>query len=200
MTELARFRVSLTGWEGAPGLNTIYMSPGTLIGGWDGDSTSAVGDDITSAYADRAGNFIDGVVIQVEPDVAIIDDATGALVNVVTMNDPPSNVTGSATGNAIARGAAICLSLLTDNFDAGKRLQGRLFLGPISSGVFDEGSIYGPTRTDFNDAFGSFLMPLTGARGAVWHRPSHGASDGYYGDIAGVVARARPSYLRSRVD
>lgn len=200
MTTLYRSRVVLTGWEGAPGLNTIIWSKGTLIS-VGSEEVEQWHDDLGAAFAAQKGACVDNWRFTIQASVDVFDSVTGNLTGVITSaGGDVTDVNGTAGSSKLSRATQAIISAQTDVFEGGRRLQGRLFFGPLNSDAFDEdGTIQSGVIDGLNTAFGA-LNTGTGPRWGIWSRPKPGGGGGYYGDIVTVNTREKPGVLRSRRD
>lgn len=202
MARLYRTRVSLTGWQGGPGVNTWYWSAG--IGAnpeSDSAALASAHDEIYGVYERFKPFMVDEVFMLVEPAVDVIDPATGNILDVIIDSTSRDPLSGSDTAEAMPRNVQLCVNYYTDNFQGGKRLRGRHYIGPVGQSAVDTtGATYGPLITNTPGYYTAMTTGL-GIRLAVWHRPtSKGASDGYYGDVTGIRMKDKPATLRSRRD
>lgn len=200
MTNLARVRVGLTGWEGAPGVNTLTFSEGTGVG-WEDNIIDAMLTEVHTAFSGFKGSMAQGVTCTVSPEVAIFDAANGQIVDVkVSTADLPPISNTQSVGSAPTAVAAN-ITLMTDRFINGRRLRGRLYISPLApSALTSHGNITGPAQENFEDAFVAMTSGV-GTRLAVYHRPTAAlATDGAYGDVFAVRVPAKPATLRSRRD
>jgi len=199
MTDMAQSRLTYTWPNGGPGVTTFYWTSGIPAGPIDATMVTEFHQEVINALAVLTLNFAGDVAIAFEPDVNIIDPATGNVTDVVTQDGNPGTTGGTGAGTGISRGEQVVVNLVTDNFTAGKRLRGRHFLGPISAGVLDSGGqVPNAKAFAFEDAYDAITSGV-GPRLAVWHRPNL-AGPGYYGDVVAVKASRRPGLLRSRRD
>lgn len=130
-----------------------------------------------------------------------IEDTTGDLAGVWTAT---GGATVSATGSAsCAAGVGACIGWTTGGIVSGtkgpRKLRGRMFLVPLTYGVYDGDGTIEPGALGNLRTFANSLQaagPL-----AVWHRPSSStASDGNsYGVISNSV-RDKVAFLSSRRD
>lgn len=199
MTDMARSRLAITWPAGGPGVTTFYWTSGIPAGPIDATLVSEFHDEMISSLSALTLFWAGDVTMQFEPDVDIIDPATGNITDIVTQDTTPSIAIGSGAGTGISRGEQIVANLITDNFDGGKRLRGRHFLGPISTGVLDvSGRLTGARQAQIEDEYVAITTGV-GPRLAVWHRPTIDGP-GYYGDVVKVQVSDRPGLLRSRRD
>jgi len=197
MTEMHRFRVRLGGWTGAPGLNTWYMRyPAPIIP----DDLAADAVLLRTAYDALKGKLAQGVTVDIDPIVDQLNDSTGTLTGSVAIT-PPAQVVGTDTGRQLSRATMVLARLNTDAIVDGRRLRGRIFLGPAGSSCLDtNGQVTAATVTAVSSAFAGLLDVVAG-RIVVWHRPtSPGGSDGTTGFVQNVGCKPVPAVLRSRRD
>lgn len=202
MANLYRTRILLSGWEGAPGLNTVYWTAG--IGGAGVASPSDVADfheELGNAWQVMGGYCCDSYTFEVDGTVDVIDPTTGDIQGIVQSDTGnPAWTQGTSTISKLSRATMACVSLQTDIWQAGRRLQGRYFLGPLNTEAFGEdGQILSAAQSTINDALQASISGL-GPRLAVYHRPSRGQANGYYGDVVTVATRRKPATLSSRRD
>lgn len=199
MTVLARVVTSMTGFNGGPGVNVLNFSGGTLGDNWSQEGIDGLYDEVVSLYTSWLEAFLNTISITVDPVIDIFEDNTGDLVGTFGVTEPSASLVGTGSSLSIARSQCICVAYYTDMFVAGKRLKGRSFLGPISAAVLDtNGDVNSAVRAAAPGRF-TALTSGVGPRLAVWHRPSNATgSDGYYGDVVSVIARARVTNLRTR--
>jgi hypothetical protein len=201
MTSLAKFVVQMSGWEGGPGVNVLTFSSGTLTPPWTSTDVQTVYDEIHTMYDDNKNLYAPNVDIEVLPQATIFESTTGDITNVITVPTPDDIISSTGTSGDTSRGQCICAAYYTDVWVGGKRLRGRSFFGPIARELMTPAGLVG---TGAVAQIQDKLVAMTsgvGPRLAVYHRPTGGAStDGYYGDVVTVIARGRPSNLRSRQD
>ena len=201
MTSLARFKVDYSGWSGGPGCNTLVFSTGTLTPPWDGTAVQAAYDEIHSYL----GNFIDrwapGVVATVQPVADVFDSESGDITGTVAVPTPAGSLTSTGTDGALSRGQAMCHAFYTDRYINGRRLIGRIFMGPINGSFFTSSGLLNSADCVTMQGYYDAMTSGVGVRLAVYHRPAVGTSTGGdYGDVVSVVCRTRPSNLRTRQD
>lgn len=197
---IARFRVELTGWNGAPGVNTWHFVEATPGLAWEDyiDPTAAL---IRSAYNTMAGLIASGVKCQVLPEVDLLNIADGQLVRKMQVGTLPTSVTGTGSASAIGRVEQVRVKLVTDKVVGRRLLQGRHFIGPMAGAALSsDGTLSTSSRGTVATAYQGVTDAL-GARLAVWARPGgKGATDGEFGHVQSVVAGTTPGVLRSRRD
>ena len=138
-----------------------------------------------------------GLVITVPNTGEVIEDTTGALVDVWTSTGGGTNA-GSAPSSCAA-GVGAVAGWTTGGIVNGRRLRGRTFAAPLTVNAYDTDGTITPSSLTVLQNWANALMasgPL-----AVWHRPTTpGGSDGNsYGVVSGRV-RDKVAYLSSRRD
>lgn len=202
MANLYRTRIALTGWEGAPGVNTVYWTAG--LGGSGVASPQDVADfhqELGNAWQTMGGYCCDSYTATVQGTVDVLDPATGDITGIVQSNTAePVFTQGTATISKLSRATMVCVALQTDVWRNGRRLAGRYFIGPLNTEAFGEdGQILASASESIQDSLYASITGL-GPRLAVYHRPTAGQANGYYGDVVNVVARRKPAVLTSRRD
>lgn len=213
MVHIARVRAASNGWPGQPGLNTFYFTgqaAGELEDVNSGDAQLCV-DRVRAAFF--AGKLLWPSIwsVVVSPDVDVLDDATGELVDSFSVT-PPASVAGT-NGAAFGPAAAMMLlQLRTSTFSDGSRLQGRAFLGPSVPAADANGS---PNAGIITPAVAFGVALLDEGVGddnpalVVWRRPRAANPDatppvdaraGSVGRVTSTGVPDRYAVLRSRRD
>jgi hypothetical protein len=115
--------------------------------------------------------FVNTYTFNVQSDVALINDADGALVGGLTPAAPATVVgTGGSAGMPIA--AMALVRLRTGIIVHGRALKGRWFLGPVASGIVNTaGQISAAQQATFNTPANALLTGgATSSQPKVWHR------------------------------
>ena len=203
---IARTTVALSGWVGAPGVNVIHWVPRLTFPADVGDYTPAVASSFLAAlrgvYNTLAPVTVNGWTASFAQETSLIEATTGALVGTVSPSSVPSAAgPGTADGDA-SRATQANVSLRTADFINSRRVQGRIFYGPIGSGALaTSGTLLAQLQSDIATQFGSLLSSgSSDGQLAVWHRPTPGQSNGRSCVVTSVVGRALPASLRSRRD
>lgn len=193
-----RARVELTGFEGAPGLNTWHFLNGPL--------TQADADIVSGALFTFYQDVRDALVSQFEAnaplEVAEVDVATGQTTNVAVPTDTSWTVNPPVGGSNTSRATQAKVRLLTGAFVNGRQVRGGIFLGPIGEGAMDtDGNISSSKRTAIVAAAGAMQTALTvgGIDLCVYSRPRNGQGGGT-ARVVSVDVAPRPAVLRSRRD
>lgn len=194
---MMRVRVAWTGWQGAPGLSTVYFT---------GAGATPTGPEVTEAlsrvqaFLTAARPLFNGGINSVyQGQVDFLNDATGALTGGDTRPNG-SNTVGSAVGSIAPVTAALVGQFSTAVVVNGRRVKGRLFLSPVANGMFDTvGRPTSTARSTVTTAISALGPPpiVTPITHVVWHRPSD-AGPGVAVPVNGYSAWSEPSVLRSR--
>lgn len=198
MTLLARTRVALSGWSGGPGVNTFVWSAGTL-GNISATAVDQAHTELAGLYNSLDGYMVNGLVWEIEPEVAVFESSTGKIVGVELQTDELWNGTATATGTSLSRSEMVYTRFLTGQWVNGRQLCGGFWLGPVASTCFEsDGTIAPNIITEIQDQFAAITTGV-GPRLAVYHRPTtKGGDDGLYHDVTQVITRNTPGTLRSR--
>ena len=199
MASIARFRVSLNGFQGAPGVNTFHALD---IGQGPTDQT-AVDDfaaQLFSMYSDLHLNLPLSVTAAMVPEVDVFDVADGTLQERFTVGTPWSRP-GADASSQTSRATHAKFRYKTDAIVGNRFLQGGIYFGPISDGpIQDDGTLSASFLTEVSDAHDGLLDVAGPLRLAIWAQPKQGQSDGAFGYVQSVSAMPVPAVLRSRRD
>ena len=203
---IARTFVGLSGWTGSPGVNVVHWTPALTFPADVGDYTPAIAAgflaDLRTAYAAVSNRFTQGVSITFPADVALVEATTGALVGTVVASSTPATITSTGSPGKVGRNTMATLALLTSTYTAGRRVQGRIFLGPLGTDALnDSGQVNDDFAAAVVPAFEDIISSGT-SDGAltVWHRPKAPSTPGASCVATAVAIRRVPASLRSRRD
>lgn len=201
MPSVFRIQYVLTGWDGAPGVNTWHATRGTMT-----EDINAVGlkiaEDIKpvytalKAYAPNAWNAVaSGVVSE-------FDEESGALIAIGAYSTAGLEETSSVSTTAgnVNRASQLVMQCKTDQIRGNRVLQGRQYLGPINSiALTTSGTISATVRSNMEAAYAAITSGL-GPRLAIWGQPSLTNPVGKVGDVVSVQCNVVPGILRRRRD
>lgn len=199
MADLARVKIELGGWSGAPGVSILNFSPGTID--WSSQSdVDAFYEELDTYTSTVASVYVQYVTIAVSPDLTIFDSETGNIQYVTGPTDAPTTYTSAASPSKTSRATMALVQFQTNKYINNRRLKGRMFLGPLAAeSMTNDGLI----STALQDAVPNWFAAMTsgiGPRLCVWHRPTASApANGDYADVTSVSVRPTPSYLSSRL-
>jgi hypothetical protein len=189
-----RYRSVWTGFSGAPGYTNLYAMP---------DTTEQVFADAVRAFlADAAQSATPGdhlpqtVAIQGDPNVDVLDVATGLLVDSVPVT-PPAVVQG-ANSTVYAAPAGACINWLTGAVHNGHRVRGRTFFVPLASSAFENnGTLHSSALTNLRTAAAAYIAGSSTP--CVWSRPIAGGGGAAFA-IASSQVTDKVAILTSRRD
>jgi len=199
MTLVGRSIVRVTGFVGEPGYNILHWTAGIGPGPSDAGGVEEFHDTLEASYSALAGYYNNQQTIEIEDAVSYFDDSDGVILGSTTDPGGIRTIDCTSTSFYVSRATCVVVRLRTEDYVGGRRLQGRIFCGPVAAEVFDgAGQIGVGSRAAFEAAFAGTISGL-GGRLAVWHRPTPAApSSGTYGDVTSLVANVTPGTLRSR--
>ena len=166
---LYRVRTVLSGWQGGPGLSTLYFSAPT--GGNTTDALAAV-NRVRGGWDVFKTSMANTVTAQVLGQVDLIDSVSGTLTGSLAVTQP-AVVTGTVAGAVGPTQVMGGLELFTANVVNGRRIRGHVNLGPLSVSFTQTPTPPAGLNTNI-DATGvawvTISPPATPAL-QVWHRP-----------------------------
>ncbi len=204
MTTMYKATVNWSGFPGAPGFTNLYATTtdplqaglDTFLGG------------VNTLIGHWANTLPGGVHIVVSPEVPLIEDVDGALVDIMTATTTPPDHNG-ALGGIYSGPSGWCVDWLTATVAFGKRRQGRSFVVPASTEIYQtDGTIAAATLTE-QRAAATVYASATTFHPVVWVRPFEGDSTpghirpAHAGLAVAIVAARVPDkavVLRSRRD
>jgi hypothetical protein len=200
MTVIFRARAVLNGWSGGPGLNTFYFRPGT-VGGSVSDATDVLAR-VRAFWNAISAQLPAALTIATAPTVDALEDTTGVLVGSYASSAPPTAVTGTGVTEFYAPQVMCLLQMNTTAFVAGRRVQGRSFIGPVTEGAIAAGSVSTATISAITGAALLQLTPSsppTPSFPVVWRRPRPGVPGGSY-SVTAFSMPTKTATLKSRRD
>lgn len=182
------------GFQGAPGYSNFFFT-GDGSGGQAEESRSRV----VGLWNAINTELPNDVTLRTDPEVAVIDEATGMTTGFITIDTPATPSTGGdSTGYSAASGAVI--NWLTAGVRNGRRVRGRTFIVPLGGGAYQSD---GTLTADALDALQAGAESIIGdafdSGFGVWSRPANG-SGGLFFEANGHRILDRVSVLRSRRD
>lgn len=195
MATLFRAKVNWTGFVGAPGYSVFHAR--TFDSNFSGGAVALV---------TALNGFINGirdnlppvVSLRIDPEVEIIEDTTGELVDVSSQVTPASVPGTGLAGYTGPTGAVI--NWRTGTIRNGRRMRGRTFIVPVSSSKFEsDGTLSVAARDDFQLAADA-LIAAEGVTIVTYGRPTELGNDGIAGDVVSASVPDMAAVLRSRRD
>jgi hypothetical protein len=204
---VARFKVDLSGFSGAPGVNTWFVGDTGLSAGPSQGTVDGTAVALDAFYEAVKGVIQSDVSWSVDPSVGVLDVETGVLDSIMAAAGGPFS--GVATGiNQGGHMTMIKTQLRTGSYNDGREVRGGPFIGPVVAAVADGPGTLTPAVTlTMNNALTALAGAINSAGGllVVYRRPRAAAP--------GVTARAgllravtsatvfnKPAVLRSRRD
>lgn len=204
MTLLYRVRATITGPFGSPGLSTTYHrcpAPPTLA------AAQAASDRVRGSWDVVKTILSNTCTIQMQAPVDVIDDADGSLDQSFATT-PLGNVVGTVNLSIGPPQVMVGLVLNTNTVVDGRRLRGRLYIGPVASSSTASIAPAGGTVTAVQAmgvALATVSPPAATAPLMVWHRPLRNSSGvltrtGSSSEVISTQVAAKWFTLRSRLN
>lgn len=204
MPNILRVTARWSGFSGAPGFTVLHFSVlglGTDGGEFDDNVYADAAAQKTSNFFNAIEGLIpDPITIAVEPEIHMLDDATGELQTVFSA---PALTPAVGTSAAVYSGpVGAVVNWRSNAVRNGRRIRGRSFLVPLSSAAYgQDGRLLPASQTTLQNAAdtlgSSTVTPFLG----VWARPTApGAADGQWAALSSVNVPTLPAVLRSRRD
>lgn len=200
MATMAKVTINWTGFPGGPGYTNLYFRDFTGSGNID----QAVVDGAvtkTDAFLAAVRPLIPTTVtVGVAPTIEEIEETDGSLVGFWT-GTPAAAAVGSG-GTSYVGPAGACISWYTNVVRNSRRIRGRTFIVPASTGTFDtDGTITSTRMGNLNTAATGIIDPTGTGDLGVWSRPSApGATDGVWAVAASYRVQDKAAVLTSRRD
>lgn len=210
---IMRARVQLSGFRGAPGLNTFYG----IAEGMDLPvAANNFADRIVAFYNEINGPttttslMVDGYTATVEGTMAVIDEATGDLISEIPVTTSPLSVEGDRIGNQSPNATQFLVRFSTGGIVNNRLVKGRVFVGPLFAALDQDGTPTAAAATQVRDAAQTHLVDpgdtlVDQPTLQVWSRPFEGSAtvDPRVGTTHIVIGASVPDFfavLRSRRD
>jgi hypothetical protein len=168
MTVMYKATIVWGGFPGAPGYTNLYATTtDPLQAGLDTFITGI------ATYRTVFKNLFNNVTtIDILPEVELVEDTDGELVNIMTATTPPTSTVGAQNGG-ITGVSGLCVTWLTAGAVFGRRRQGRTFMVPVAVNAIEaNGTIDTPTLTAQRAAATAYAT-ATAFHPVVWVRPKH---------------------------
>lgn len=199
----------LSGWGGAPGVNSWYF---TGLGGLamtDGEVATFC-DLIEDFYGVAKAYIVNGVHIDVEPVAKRFQTEDGTLQGLVGTGTRTriTSVANNAEGK-MSRATQCNVALTTDAIVANRVLRGRHFIGPLNNiAMGNDGHVTAGAALAIGSAYDGMLDLGGAGRLVVWSQPKPArtgasgkplpAQEGVQGYVQSAVGLTIPGTLRSR--
>jgi hypothetical protein len=186
MTALSRVRTALSGFPGGPGVSTMYFL----------DTATATAS-LEAFWTSLAVVLPSGLVIEVPDAGDVIEDTTGVITG-SWASSPRAPLAGSSADEYAGPCGAL-LEWLTATIVDGRRLRGKTFLVPMTSGEFDTTGHVNAGTVAALVGFCATLVTAEAGNLVVWHRPYAGRAAGEDGPARAPHAGAHGIVTDSRV-
>lgn len=198
---MQRTQVIWRGFIGAPGYSTFY----TRVSDPSQHDTRLAAETLRDAFTALAPRFPSDIRFTFPQETELIEDTTGEMVDLMTMEPLVAGVQGMAGGPySAASGAAI--EWRTLGVRRGRRVRGRTFFVPLANTTYeDDGTLTSALIGGLEDFAEEISDPL-GPQFLVWSRPVRDEETGAILDegsshrITSGSVRDRVAVLRSRRD
>lgn len=196
---IARIKLRWSGWTGGPGYSVLHFADEFLT---ELDATAA--QDLvvrTNTFANAIKALVPSQVsLQCTTDCEIIDEKNGSLIDVRTVN-PGTPIVGTATStNPFAAALGMNITWRTALVRNSRRVRGRTFLVPLTSGTFDNTGTPSPgSVTLIQGAADALRANVNATQLIVWARPTGPqATDGAVAFVNSASVPDKGSILTSR--
>lgn len=184
---MLRISATMTGLSGAPYFSTIYTDGTTNV------QAQLASDAFIDFWDDIKGYITAGLTIARAPEVQLVDPATGD----IQASYAVTGGTALSTGNApLPKATQGLLRINTNEYVAGRRLKGRLFIPALANDAQSGGVPSATFKSAVETASGTLGAALSGAGGwAVYSRTHHTVAA-----VTGGSLWSQFAVLRSRRD
>lgn len=191
MGEVARVVTVMSGFTGGPGYNNLHFFGDPVSPSTAQDAVEAVVE-----FWQAEALWLGGpLTFSVQPDVSILDEATGALLRIESTSPPAQGTTSG--GGPYAAGVGAVVGWQTNAVHLTKRLRGRTFLTPLLGAQYEaNGTITSAALTAMRAAATTLAAV---ANFGVYGRPVDGAG-GEWAGCTGATIRDHVAWLSSRRD
>jgi hypothetical protein len=191
MPEIGRIITQLSGFTGGPGYSTHHFFGDPYSNSTAQDNV----EDVAAFWNAVADRLATGTTFSVQPDVHVLEEATGDLIRVESTLPPVQNI--FAGGAAYSAGVGCVATWNTAGVHLGKQLRGRTFIVPLAGDQYDTtGTIGSIGLSDIRTAVAALAAV---ANFGVYGRPVDGAG-GDWAACTGGTVRDHVAWLSSRRD
>lgn len=210
MASIFRINAALSGFTGAPGVNSWYWVRSVGIGDLSPTQVGLAANAMRAFYNALLTQYPQDVKITVEPFATVLESTDGSVRDLVGTSPAPAVVSGGGAGSQTSRATQMCLNLRTAVPVRRRLLRGRMFLGPLDNGaISDTGAIQAGSATGTISAYGANILNLVEVKHVVWSRPVFQKrtdpddplvvkEPGQVGQVESVDVKPLPAVLRSR--
>lgn len=191
---ITRVTAVWSGFTGAPGYTNFFFDAFGV-----GDEVDLETDRVRDFFQTVREALPNDVIVQVQQEAAIIDETTGELMGYSQATTPPQPVVGYSTA-AYSAPSGACVTWNTETIARGRRLRGRTFVVPLSSGAYDaQGTLTNEAQGFLNGGANALIGDGSGPQMVIWSRPRGGVG-GSIGPVTSHRVADKVAILRSRRD
>jgi hypothetical protein len=166
MTSMFQVVTHWSGFVGSPGFTNLFFEHADPP-----SSQSQAAVDNVRAFWNAAKGLLPVVVsLQVDPQVKVIEDTTGELVDILTVGTTPAPVVGTMAGAYSAPSGGV-VDWNTTTVHGGKRIRGRTFLVPFGNATYQADGSIQDAFVSALDTAATALRTATGPTFGIWSRP-----------------------------
>lgn len=200
---VGKIQWELTGFSGAPGINTWFARAGVP----SDDPWEEFNSQIRAFYQNMRTYMAPGLTVSSIPVLRLYDDESGTLLEAGGLGAQSPVVSGAGAGSGdVSRATMAKLQFVTDAIRKNRVLRGGIYFGPIASvALTGDGQIGSGFIAAVDEAVGGMLDVLN-TRLVVWGQPQRDpvtdaiTEPGMTGFVQHVGVMAAPAVLRSRRD
>jgi len=195
--EIARLRTVTTGYQGAPGVTTMYLR-NRSGSAWSAIASQLI-QQVADAWDEALALFPTYFHYAVDSEVQVISAETGLMVE--THTGTPVSGVGTANMGWGPSAAGVLVRYYTAGINNGKRVKGSNYLVPVAIAAADTDGKVASTYLGYAQAFADSISQ-TGTYGqlVVYSRKSSINANGSAYDVTEATAQDSFTILRSRRD
>lgn len=202
MVQLMKVRTHWAGTSGGPGLTQHMISRQDDTAPTPSDALAAC-NAVRHLWTSLIAQLPNELTLTVDPQVDLIDETSGQLINTLVATPTPAGVTGTASAG-YAAGCGIKITWETGQVANGRRKRAFTYVVPAAGGLYDtDGTLTSSALGSFNTAADNMLNDLNTAslKLNAYHRPAKGASTGGIAyAVSSRTVKDKTAILRSRRD
>lgn len=172
MAFIGRVKLRWSGFIGGPGYSIFHFRD---FGGTEPDASDMqIAVDRVDAFAEAIKGLIPyQTALTVESECEVLEDTDGSLVNVLAVTPAATHNSTVSLGPVFAGPVGAVLNWKTDAVRNNRRVRGRTFLVPLSSGAYEiNGTLAAATITTIQTAATALRDTSSLADLCVWARPT----------------------------
>lgn len=184
---MLRVRAVWTGVAGTPWYTNLYFDGSGSV------DAQAAAENVHTFLSGAAFQFQNGIRIDVEAFVAVVDPVSGDVTGGFTV-DPGDTIAGQLVDEVLPPATQSLTTFKTPVYVGGRNIQGKCFLGGYTeAGNSSPGVFRDSYRASLVEAWNDLLA--TGPDLVVWSR-----KNGQFAPVSSVIVQSKWAVLRSRRD